>query len=334
MEHSTTVCAETRALAAACSSTQWADAPVLRAQLLPLPQHHQHAVFSHLLTLVPLNTLLTTCPFNLLQPIVSALLLTGSPDATVAQHADSGGSAAPHAALHLPASAPGARSTWGAAPLTPAAYGKLFSQFPVLPHLTSVCLAGDELGGEGVMAAATALCAHVQLTHLNLRKNGSDVLGLSMLSDVLPCWPALRALLLSGNDLLSTQAADALAPGLHALPQLTWLDVRPTRMTDALRAALEPLTAMLELGSPRFRHALTRMVHLSHLDLGLPGFLLAQAPVHDGVLNAVQQAQLAEHLRVHKALRWLNSSQYVRRHGHARFPAVAATAAPRCGRTT
>jgi hypothetical protein len=62
------------------------------------------------------------------------------------------------------------------------------------------------------------------------------------LAQVLPRWPALCALLLSNNELLSTEAADALAPGLHSLAQLTWLDVRSVVMTDALRSALAPLT--------------------------------------------------------------------------------------------
>jgi hypothetical protein len=175
----------------------------------------------------------------------------------------------------------------------------------MLPQLTSVSLAGQELGNEGVLAAAMALQVHVHLVHPDLRNNKLDAFGVRTLSSAVPRWPGLRALLLSSNELLSTAAADALAPG-HALPQLTWLDVRPTRMTDALRAALAPLTAMqrLELGTPRVGDALTSMVHLSHLDLGLP---YQPSKHHDHCLRTDEGvARLADSLRANTALCWLS----------------------------
>jgi Leucine Rich repeat len=142
----------------------------------------------------------------------------------------------------------------------------------MLPQLTSISLQGQQLGNGGICSAATALHGHTHLMHVDFRGNKLDAVGLRVLCGAAPRWPHLRALLLSDNELASTEA-DALAPGLRAMPQLTWLDVRCTRMTDALRAALAPLTAMqrLELGTPQVGDALTAMVHLSHLDLGFPG---------------------------------------------------------------
>jgi hypothetical protein len=290
MEDAATVSAESRELAAICSKVKWESATQLRTRVLDMPAHHRHAVFAHLLTLVPLNTLLTTCPFDLLQPIAAALLRDSCAEASAEPPQHQGTSAPPRTALHLPAPAPGARSPYGAAPLTPAAYSKLFLQLPTLTQLTSVSLAGQQLGNEGVQAA-TMVLMHAHLLHLDLQKNKLDAFG-------------VRTLLLSGNELLSTAAADALAPGLHALPQLTWLDVRPTRMTGALRAALKPITVMqrLELGSPYVGNALSSMLHLSHLDLG------RQMPANEeeARMDNDEVNELASSLQVQTALSWLS----------------------------
>jgi hypothetical protein len=74
LDDTTTVAAEARELATVCSTTEDGGSAVQpRAHLLHLPPHHRHAVFTHLLTLVPLNTLLTSHE-DLLQPIAAALL--------------------------------------------------------------------------------------------------------------------------------------------------------------------------------------------------------------------------------------------------------------------
>jgi hypothetical protein len=82
MEDAATVSAEARELAAVCSTAKLDSATQLRTRVLDLPLHHRHAVFAHLLTLGPLNTLLTTCPFDFLQPIAAALLRDSSAEAS------------------------------------------------------------------------------------------------------------------------------------------------------------------------------------------------------------------------------------------------------------
>jgi hypothetical protein len=234
--------------------------------------------------------------------MAAALLCDSGAQADAEPAASQGISAPPRKALLLPAPAPSAHSQFGATTLTPAAYRKLFMHIPMLQQLTAVSLQGQQLGNEGVLAATMGLQMHVHLQHFDVRGNKLDSFGVRALSGTMSRWPSLCALLLSENQLLSVDAADELAPGLHTLAQLTWLDVRSTRMTDALRAALA--MQRLELGTPRVGEALTHMVHLSHLDLGLPA---QQSEHHDQKLSdAAEQVRLVERLRVHTALRWLS----------------------------
>jgi hypothetical protein len=251
-----------RTLAHECSRAKWEDAAWLREQLLELPRHLQQMVFTHLLSLVPLNKLLTAFPCDLLQPLTAALVSASCADVGSEPAGEPSTTTPPHSTLELPAPAPGMRPRWGAAALKPAAYYSLFWQITMLTPLMAINLKGHKLQDQGVMAAIMALRNHVHLTRLDLRNHGSDDFGLRIVSDALPRWPGLRVLLLSGNQLLRYGTADVLAPGLRALTQLTWLDVRSVCMTDALRAALAQLTAMqrLELGTPHVNDALIGMV--------------------------------------------------------------------------
>jgi hypothetical protein len=169
MEDAATVLEESRQLAAICSVSKWAGEAQLRKVVLNLPLQHLHAVFIRLPTLVPLNTLLTTSPFDLLQPIAAALLRNSSAQADEEPGANQGISAPPRKALLLPAPAPGVRSQFGATALTPTAYSKLFMHFPMLPQLTAVSLQGQQLGNEGILAATMGLQMHAHLVHLDLR---------------------------------------------------------------------------------------------------------------------------------------------------------------------
>jgi hypothetical protein len=168
MEDTDTVVAEARTLAAACAAAQWADAAPLRTALVSQPQHHQLAVFRHLLTLVPLNKLLMQFPFSLHRQITLTLLHDSiAADSLPAADAEP---AASGKALLLPVPHSDERSQPGGvtAPLTVAASAKLFLQFTALPCLGAFSLARRDLGEEGVAAAAFALQSHAHLTSLDL----------------------------------------------------------------------------------------------------------------------------------------------------------------------
>jgi hypothetical protein len=299
-----TVTKECRALGALCSCTDWENAAALRSALLErLQPHHQSFVFVYLATLVPLNALLTTLPYDLVPLLVAALVHNGGGAASSEPGAFQG-AGQPRSALLLPASR--ARQPWGATALAPAAYSRLFKEVPALPALTAVSLEGQRLGGVRVRAAAMALQAHVQLTLLDLRGNALDAFGVRALAQVLPRWPALGTLLLSDNELLSSEAADARwRPVCARWRSSRGWTLRSVIMTDALHAALAPLTLMqkLELGTPRVGDALRGMVHLSHLDLSLPDWVPVQECNVD--LGDDEAARLAYSLCVHTALRCL-----------------------------
>jgi hypothetical protein len=161
LEDTATVSADVRELATICSATtSWGVAAQLRTHVLTLPAHHRHAVFKHLLKLMPLDALLTSCPFDFLQPVADALVRDGGAQADGEPASDQDTSTPARRALHLPAPAPGKHPQYGATALTPAAYTNLFMQFPMLPQLTAVSLVGQQLGNKGVLAASMALQVH------------------------------------------------------------------------------------------------------------------------------------------------------------------------------
>jgi hypothetical protein len=60
MEDAATVREESRNLAVVCSAPKWDGQAQLHKEVLNLPLQHGHAVFTHLLTMVPLNMALST----------------------------------------------------------------------------------------------------------------------------------------------------------------------------------------------------------------------------------------------------------------------------------